>query len=66
MADENPEHTGPEKGTTPGRNIDEETKKIYADMQTRVSEVPAYIQLLKKGNLLERVKSAEFLGDDRG
>ena len=69
MADENPENTGPEKGTIPAGIIDEETKKIYTDMQTRVSEVPAYIQLLKTGNLLERVKSAEFLGeigDERG
>jgi len=50
-------------------NVDDELKKIYHEMKTRVSEVPAYIQLLKDGGLLERRKSAEFLGeigDERG
>jgi HEAT repeat protein len=56
-------------GGTKAGNVDEELKKIYSDMRRRVSDVPAYIQLLKKGGLLERRKSAEFLGeigDERG
>jgi HEAT repeat protein len=48
---------------------EEELKKIYDEMKARVAEVPGYIQLLKNGELLERIKSAEYLGeigDERG
>ena len=63
MVSENPEvMVESAKDTTPVGNIDEETKKIYDQMKTQIAEVPAYIQLLKTGGLLERRKSAEFLG----
>jgi len=63
MAAEDPKDTGIKKDTSSAGSIDEDTIKIFADMKTRVMEVPAYIRLLKSGTLLERVKSAEFLGE---
>jgi len=70
MVSENPDDTTEAaKDTAPVGNVDEELKKIYDQMKARVSEVPDYIRLLKTGSLLERRKSAEFIGeigDDRG
>ncbi len=44
-------------------------ERIRDSMRSRGPDMPGYIQLLKSGRLLERVKSAEFLGeigDERG
>jgi hypothetical protein len=64
METQNPaDPAGSPKKETPAGNIDEELRKILDQMRTRVSEVPAYIQLLRNGGLLERIRSAEFLGE---
>lgn len=66
METENPSAT---TGAIPAGNVDNDIKTILSDMKARVAEVPGYIQVLKSGRLLERVKSAEFLGeigDERG
>ena len=45
------------------KNIDEDLEKVLEFMKSRLDVVPDYIKLLQHGDLLERTKSADALGE---
>jgi HEAT repeat protein len=70
MATQNREdEVGSPRDESPSGNVDQDLKKTESEMKARVAEVPRFIQLVKNGELFERIQSAEFLGeigDERG